>query len=50
MFSADTGGLPVGVQCVGLPYQEELVLRVMKDIETGTQNKAHQAYNLREKR
>ncbi|XP_052799588.1 fatty-acid amide hydrolase 1-like isoform X2 [Mya arenaria] len=28
-------GLPVSVQCVALPYQEELVLRVMSDIEAG---------------
>ncbi|XP_041359121.1 fatty-acid amide hydrolase 1-like [Gigantopelta aegis] len=28
-------GLPISVQCVGLPFQEELVLRVMKDLETG---------------
>ncbi|KAK3588104.1 hypothetical protein CHS0354_012162 [Potamilus streckersoni] len=28
-------GLPVNVQCVSLPFQEELVLRVMKEIETG---------------
>lgn len=34
-FSSDTGGLPVSVQCVGLPFQEELVLRVMKELETG---------------
>lgn len=34
-FSSDTGGLPVTVQCVTLPYQEELCLRVMKDLETG---------------
>ncbi|KAL4222894.1 hypothetical protein ACF0H5_018934 [Mactra antiquata] len=34
-FSADTGGLPVTVQCVGLPYQEEMVLRVMKEVELG---------------
>lgn len=26
-------GLPVNVQVVGLPYQEELVLRVMKELE-----------------
>ncbi|KAK3605349.1 hypothetical protein CHS0354_033841 [Potamilus streckersoni] len=32
-YSEDTVGLPVGVQCVGLPYQEELVLRVMKMLE-----------------
>ncbi|XP_053373624.1 vitamin D3 hydroxylase-associated protein-like isoform X1 [Mercenaria mercenaria] len=34
-FSSDTGGLPVTVQCVALPYQEELALRVMKELETG---------------
>lgn len=34
-FSSDTGGLPVSVQCVALPFQEELALRVMKDLETG---------------
>ena len=28
-------GLPVNVQCVGLPFQEELVLRLMKEIELG---------------
>lgn len=28
-------GLPVNVQCVGLPFQEELVLRLMKEIEFG---------------
>ncbi|XP_064617239.1 fatty-acid amide hydrolase 1-like [Liolophura sinensis] len=28
-------GMPVGVQCVGLPFQEELVLRVMKAVEDG---------------
>lgn len=28
-------GLPVGVQCVCLPFQEEQVLRVMKEVETG---------------
>ncbi|KAL3831430.1 hypothetical protein ACJMK2_023181 [Sinanodonta woodiana] len=33
--SEDSVGLPVNVQCVGLPFQEELVLRVMKEIETG---------------
>ncbi|KAL3831831.1 hypothetical protein ACJMK2_023533 [Sinanodonta woodiana] len=32
-FSEGTVGLPVGIQCVGLPYQEELVLRVMKMVE-----------------
>ncbi|KAL8614339.1 hypothetical protein ACOMHN_007677 [Nucella lapillus] len=33
--SAGSEGLPVAVQCVALPYQEEMVLRVMKDIDTG---------------
>lgn len=28
-------GLPVGVQVTGLPYQEEVVLRVMKELEEG---------------
>lgn len=32
-FSAGTGGLPVTVQCVGLPFQEEMVLRLMKELE-----------------
>lgn len=32
-FSAGTGGLPVSVQCVGLPFQEEMVLRLMKELE-----------------
>lgn len=26
-------GLPVAVQCVALPWQEELCLRLMKEIE-----------------
>ncbi|XP_052095457.1 vitamin D3 hydroxylase-associated protein-like [Mytilus californianus] len=30
----DSVGLPVGVQFVGLPYQEELVLQLMKAVET----------------
>jgi Asp-tRNA(Asn)/Glu-tRNA(Gln) amidotransferase A subunit family amidase len=34
-FSEGSLGLPVGVQCVALPYQEELVLRLMKAVETG---------------
>ena len=29
-------GLPVAVQCVSLPYQEEMVLRIMKDIDSVT--------------
>ena len=28
-------GLPVGVQCAGLPFQEELVLRIMKEVQLG---------------
>ena len=28
-------GLPVGVQVSGLPFQEEVVLRVMKELEEG---------------
>ena len=28
-------GLPLNVQVVALPWQEEQVLRVMKEIETG---------------
>lgn len=31
----DTVGLPVGVQCVSLPYNDELCLRVMSEIEKG---------------
>ncbi|KAL5004149.1 hypothetical protein ScPMuIL_017605 [Solemya velum] len=27
-------GLPVAVQCVGLPFHDELVLRLMKEVET----------------
>ena len=34
----DAQGLPVGVQCVALPYMEELCLRVMNDVETGLKN------------
>lgn len=32
-FSAGSAGLPVSVQCVGLPFQEEIVLRLMKELE-----------------
>ncbi|GFS25509.1 fatty-acid amide hydrolase 1-like [Elysia marginata] len=28
-------GLPVGVQCVALPFQEEVALRVMRELEEG---------------
>ena len=27
-------GMPVAVQCVALPWQEELCLRFMKEVET----------------
>nr|XP_020635004.1 fatty-acid amide hydrolase 1-like [Pogona vitticeps] len=30
----DAVGLPVAVQCVALPWQEELCLRFMKEVET----------------
>ncbi|XP_052095451.1 vitamin D3 hydroxylase-associated protein-like isoform X2 [Mytilus californianus] len=33
-FAEGSKGLPVGVQFVGLSYQEELVLRLMKEVET----------------
>lgn len=33
-----TVGLPVGVQCVAMPNEEERCLRVMKDIEDGVKN------------
>ncbi|NXG42322.1 FAAH1 hydrolase, partial [Psilopogon haemacephalus] len=32
-------GLPVAVQCVALPWQEELCLRLMKEVETLSQEK-----------
>ncbi|XP_043346479.1 fatty-acid amide hydrolase 1 isoform X3 [Dermochelys coriacea] len=32
-------GLPVAVQCVALPWQEELCLRFMKEVETLTQRR-----------
>ncbi|NWT09854.1 FAAH1 hydrolase, partial [Vireo altiloquus] len=32
-------GLPVAVQCVALPWQEELCLRFMKEVETLSRNK-----------
>ncbi|KAM4641634.1 fatty-acid amide hydrolase 1-like [Discoglossus pictus] len=35
----DSVGLPVAVQCVALPWQDELCLRVMKEVETLTQKK-----------
>lgn len=28
-------GLPIGIQCVAPPYKEELVLRLMIEIEEG---------------
>ncbi|XP_056410650.1 fatty-acid amide hydrolase 1-like [Hyla sarda] len=33
---ADSVGLPVAVQCVALPWQEEQCLRLMKEVETLT--------------
>ncbi|XP_050402848.1 vitamin D3 hydroxylase-associated protein [Patella vulgata] len=35
-FCQNGVGLPVNVQCIALPYQEEVVLRLMKEIETNT--------------
>ncbi|XP_061185996.1 vitamin D3 hydroxylase-associated protein-like [Saccostrea echinata] len=35
MMLGGTVGLSCGVQCVALPYREELVLRLMKEIEEG---------------
>lgn len=35
MMLGGTVGLPCGVQCVALPYQEELVIRLMKEVEQG---------------
>ena len=32
---ADAKGMPVGVQCAARQFNEELVLRVMKDVEIG---------------
>ncbi|KAM4722518.1 fatty-acid amide hydrolase 1-like isoform 3-T3 [Rhinophrynus dorsalis] len=32
-------GLPLSVQCAALPYQDELCLRLMKEVETLNQNK-----------
>ena len=32
-------GLPVAVQCVALPWQEELCLRLMKEVETVSREK-----------
>lgn len=31
-------GLPVAVQCVALPWEEELCLRFMKEVETLAKN------------
>ena len=33
-------GLPVAVQCVALPWQEELCLRFMKEVETLVRERA----------
>ncbi|VDP70484.1 unnamed protein product [Echinostoma caproni] len=37
-MQSDTVGLPLAVQVAGKPYQDELVLRMMRELETG-QNK-----------
>ncbi|XP_059155282.1 fatty-acid amide hydrolase 1-like [Physella acuta] len=37
--SKDSVGLSVGVQCVALPYQEEICLRVMRDVNKCLQGK-----------
>jgi fatty acid amide hydrolase len=39
-LSANAESLPVNVQCVTLPWQEELCLRVMKEIEMGLRGDA----------
>ena len=31
-------GLPVAVQCIALPWEEELCLRFMKEVETTAKN------------
>ena len=31
--ASDGVGLPVGVQCVALPFQEEMCLRAMREVE-----------------
>uniref|UniRef100_F7CQK7 Fatty-acid amide hydrolase 1 n=1 Tax=Xenopus tropicalis TaxID=8364 RepID=F7CQK7_XENTR len=36
-------GLPLSVQCAALPYQDELCLRLMKEVETLHQNKKKKA-------
>ncbi|XP_052246735.1 fatty-acid amide hydrolase 1-like isoform X4 [Dreissena polymorpha] len=33
-YSSETTGLPVSVQCVALPFRDEMALRVMRDLET----------------
>ena len=33
-------GLPVGLQCVTLPWQDEQCLRVMKEVEEGVKRLA----------
>ena len=35
MMLGGTVGLSCGVQCVALPYQEEIVVRLMKEVEQG---------------
>ncbi|GFS03583.1 fatty-acid amide hydrolase 1 [Elysia marginata] len=38
--SEGTEGLPVGIQIVGLPYTEELVLRLMRELDNALKNGA----------
>ncbi|CAK8674012.1 unnamed protein product [Clavelina lepadiformis] len=33
-MNKDSLGMPVGVQCVALPWQDEICLRVMKEVES----------------
>ncbi|OON14538.1 Amidase [Opisthorchis viverrini] len=35
LMQADTNGLPLGVQVVAKPFREELVLRIMSELEAG---------------
>lgn len=38
--SEGTEGLPVGIQVVGLPYTEEMVLRLMKELDSALKSEA----------
>lgn len=39
--SSNTVGLAVGVQCASLPFNEEICLRIMKDIESGVKKSGY---------